>query len=228
MFGNNRREFSLLKQPKCKSEQMLLSLLKKMGLSLLQFSPPFPLIVGAFGEDCRQFLELCRLSLLPLGWPQWCLMIASTSYIMYTCNTYLSDICLSSGSLSSLLYFLLLLFSCRSDVLLRSLSLLCLRCLPRPSSLSRLQSLLRCLLCLSWSQSLSRDLSRLISLRLPLWSRLQSLSDRSDPQPLRGVRPGESSSLWLNSLPGLWYTCRKLQFLPRGHRFLSKRPAKKH
>ena len=153
-------------------------------------------------------------------------MLAPTSYIMYTCNTYLSDICRSSGSLSSLLYFLLLLFSCRSDVLLRSLSLLCLRCLPRPSSLSRLQSLLRCLLCLSWSQSLSRDLSRLISLCLLLWSRLQSLSDRSDPQPLRGVRPGESSSLWLNSLPGLWYTCRKLQFLPRGHRFLSKRPAK--
>ena len=59
MFGKNRREFSLLKQPKCKSEQMLLSLLKKMGLSLLQFSPPSPLIVASFwGCVAYQFYPL--------------------------------------------------------------------------------------------------------------------------------------------------------------------------
>ena len=53
MTGNNGREFftSLTKQSKCKSEQMLLSLLEN-GLSLSQFFPFFLLIVVAFWEDC--------------------------------------------------------------------------------------------------------------------------------------------------------------------------------
>ena len=48
------------------SEQMPPSLLKN-GLSLSQFFPSFLSIVGASWEDCRQFSELGRLSLLPLG-----------------------------------------------------------------------------------------------------------------------------------------------------------------
>ena len=47
MFGNNRREFiiSLPKNPKCKSDQLSLSLLKN-GLSLSQFFLTLLLIVG--------------------------------------------------------------------------------------------------------------------------------------------------------------------------------------
>ena len=39
MFGNNRREFSPPKEPKCKSEQMLLSLLKNGIVAVTILSP---------------------------------------------------------------------------------------------------------------------------------------------------------------------------------------------
>ena len=70
---------SLLKQPKCKSEQMSLSLLKKW-LPLPQFFPSFLSIVSAFWEDCPQFSGPRHLSLLPLGRPHGRLQYPSTRY----------------------------------------------------------------------------------------------------------------------------------------------------
>ena len=89
MFGNNRREFSLLKQPKCKSEQMLLSLLKKWGCRCYNSLPPFRWLLVLSERIAASFWSCVACHFYPLDGlnDAWWLLPQATlcTHVILTC-----------------------------------------------------------------------------------------------------------------------------------------------